>query len=73
MFRVPGPIAAGDTATIVPKRFKYVKATICSAGVNDLPAQDSNARSPTQVTITMRSSAASGQSVHVELLGKQFT
>lgn len=69
MFRIVGGFSSADTAAITPNRFKTVKAAYVPGGVSDLPAPSSPA--PTNVTFTMRQSAAANQTVDVILVGEQ--
>lgn len=68
MYRIIGGFAAADTAAITPNRFDTVKAAFMPGGVADLPTTDIGA---SNVTFTMRQSAATNQTVDVILVGSQ--
>lgn len=68
MYRIIGGFAAADTATIAPNRFDTVKAAFGPGAVTDLPTTDVGA---TNVTLTMRQSAATNQVVDVIIVGQQ--
>src|SRR5262245_10666741 len=68
MYRIIGGFSAADTATIAPNRFDTIKAAFVPGGVSDLPTTDIGA---TNVTFTMRQSAAAAQTVDVILVGSQ--
>ena len=68
MYRIIGGFSAADTAAITPNRFDVVKSAVCPGGVSDLPTTDVGA---TNVTFTMRQSAATNQTVDVILVGSQ--
>jgi len=72
MYRILGGFSAADTATIAPNRFDQIKAAFCQGAVSDLPTEDPPGTNVfTSVTLTMRQSAAAGQSVDVILVGRQ--
>jgi hypothetical protein len=61
MYRIINGFAAGDTATITPKKFRNLKDARCVGAVSDMPVTDAyNSPGPTSVTFTMRFSAAAG-------------
>lgn len=68
MYRIFGAFAAADTATFSPNRFKTIKSVIAPGAVSDISTIEAQ---PTQVVLTMRQSAAAGQSVDVILVGHQ--
>ena len=67
-YRIFGAFAAADTATFAPNRFDRIKSVIAPGAVSDISTIDA---APTQVVLTMRQSAAAGQSVDVLLIGHQ--
>lgn len=60
--------AVGDTATITPARFNNVKAVIGGPATNNLPTTGTGA---TNVTLTLRASAATTEEIDVWLIGFQ--
>lgn len=67
VYRIAGG-AAADTATITPNRFDTVKAVIGGPFSSDLPTTDVGA---TNVTLTLRASAATNQTYDVYVIGAQ--
>jgi len=67
VYRIQGG-AAADTAAITPNRFDLVKAVIGGPFSNNLPTGGTGA---TNVTLTLRASAATTESYDVWLVGFQ--